>query len=306
MDQDYVIAGFRLRLLQADRLFGSPDSYLTRAFAPFAVAADAEAPLVMRLIPEQTLSDEMTELGSYQELDLFPFDESEVECHFGRTSRGYLFRMIPCDGSRSTGFFKAFDSVDVQSDLLTDSTPVDLSLLRFGLWTLFGIAIAPEAIAIHSSTIECGGKAVLFLGESGTGKSTHTRLWREHIPGAQLLNDDSPIIRMDQGTATVFGSPWSGKSPCFRNLSRPIAGIVRLSQAPHNRISRLSTLQAIGSLLPSCPPTFAFDADLQDHICRTLSDILTQVPVYHLACLPDKAAAELSYSTILCDGKARS
>ena len=146
--------------------------------------------------------------------------------------------------------------------------------------------------------------AVLFLGESGTGKSTHTRLWQEHIPGARLLNDDSPIIRMYQGQATAFGSPWSGKTPCYRNISRPIAGIVRLSQAPANEITRLSILRAVGSLLPSCPPAFAYDSDLQDRICRTLSDILTQAPVWHLACLPDKAAAELSYATVL-EGKQR-
>lgn len=178
------------------------------------------------------------------------------------------------------------------------------SLMRFGLWIMFGIAISPEAIAIHSSTIECEGRAVLFLGESGTGKSTHTRLWQEHIPGARLLNDDSPIIRMYQGQATAFGSPWSGKTPCYRNISRPIAGIVRLSQAPANEITRLSILRAVGSLLPSCPPAFAYDSDLQDRICRTLSDILTQAPVWHLACLPDKAAAELSYATVL-EGKQR-
>ena len=177
-------------------------------------------------------------------------------------------------------------------------------LMRFGLWIMFGIAISPEAIAIHSSTIECEGRAVLFLGESGTGKSTHTRLWQEHIPGARLLNDDSPIIRMYQGQATAFGSPWSGKTPCYRNISRPIAGIVRLSQAPANEITRLSILRAVGSLLPSCPPAFAYDSDLQDRICRTLSDILTQAPVWHLACLPDKAAAELSYATVL-EGKQR-
>ena len=85
---------------------------------------------------------------------------------------------------------------------------------------------------------------------------------------------------------------------------RPIAGIVRLSQAPANEITRLSILRAVGSLLPSCPPAFAYDSDLQDRICRTLSDILTQAPVWHLACLPDKAAAELSYATVL-EGKQR-
>lgn len=267
MDREYIIAGFRIRLEQADRLFVRPGSHMARAFEPFAAEADPAAPLTMRLIPDCTINKKLTGGEPNRELDVFPFDDAEADCHFERTPRGYLFRMVPRNGDRPTLFFKAFDSPDVQSDLLADGREPHQSLMRFGLWIMFGIAISPEAIAIHSSTIECEGRAVLFLGESGTGKSTHTRLWQEHIPGARLLNDDSPIIRMYQGQATAFGSPWSGKTPCYRNISRPIAGIVRLSQAPANEITRLSILRAVGSLLPSCPPAFAYDSDLQDRIC---------------------------------------
>lgn len=281
MDREYIIAGFRIRLEQADRLFVRPGSHMARAFEPFAAEADPAAPLTMRLIPDCTINKKLTGGEPNRELDVFPFDDAEADCHFERTPRGYLFRMVPRNGDRPTLFFKAFDSPDVQSDLLADGREPHQSLMRFGLWIMFGIAISPEAIAIHSSTIE-----------------------QEHIPGARLLNDDSPIIRMYQGQATAFGSPWSGKTPCYRNISRPIAGIVRLSQAPANEITRLSILRAVGSLLPSCPPAFAYDSDLQDRICRTLSDILTQAPVWHLACLPDKAAAELSYATVL-EGKQR-
>ena len=254
MDREYIIAGFRIRLEQADRLFVRPGSHMARAFEPFAAEADPAASLTMRLIPDCTINKALTGGEPNRELDVFPFDDAEADCHFERTPRGYLFRMVPRNGDRPTLFFKAFDSPDVQSDLLADGREPHQSLMRFGLWIMFGIAISPEAIAIHSSTIECEGRAVLFLGESGTGKSTHTRLWQEHIPGARLLNDDSPIIRMYQGQATAFGSPWSGKTPCYRNISRPIAGIVRLSQAPANEITRLSILRAVGSLLPSCPP----------------------------------------------------
>ena len=156
-------------------------------------------------------------------------------------------------------------------------------------------------IAIHSSVIVHSGRAVLFLGESGTGKSTHTRLWREHISGAQLLNDDSPIVRVVEGVPTVFGSPWSGKTPCYRNESYPIAAFVRLAQAPHNRIARLPVVRAIGALLPSCPPAFAYDAQLQDNICDTLSQLIARVPVYQLECLPDADAARLSFETTIAD-----
>lgn len=213
MDREYIIAGFRIRLEQVDRLFVRPGSHMARAFEPFAAEADPAASLTMRLIPDCTINKELTGGEPNRELDVFPFDDAEADCHFERTPRGYLFRMVPRNGDRPTLFFKAFNSPDVQSDLLADGREPHQSLMRFGLWIMFGIAISPEAIAIHSSTIECEGRAVLFLGESGTGKSTHTRLWQEHIPGARLLNDDSPIIRMYQGQATAFGSPWSGQDP---------------------------------------------------------------------------------------------
>ena len=319
MDREYIIAGFRIRLEQADRLFVRPGSHMARAFEPFAAEADPAAPLTMRLIPDCTINKKLTGGEPNRELDVFPFDDAEADCHFERTPRGYLFRMVPRNGDRPTLFFKAFDSPDVQSDLLADGREPHQSLMRFGLWIMFGIAISPEAIAIHSSTIECEGRAVLFLGESGTGKSTHTRLWQEHIPGARLLNDDSPIIRIAPERAAeaasapaadtipalqgvlACGSPWSGKTPCYRNVSNPIAGIVRLSQAPQNRIRRLRPIEAIGALLPSCPPSFAHDERLQDAICRLVSQIVAQVPVYHLECLPDAAAARLSCRTVFGD-----
>ena len=89
-------------------------------------------------------------------------------------------------------------------------------------------------------------------------------------------------MRVVEGVPTVFGSPWSGKTPCYRNESYPIAAFVRLAQAPHNRIARLPVVRAIGALLPSCPPAFAYDAQLQDNICDTLSQLIARVPVYQL------------------------
>ena len=73
---------------------------------------------------------------------------------------------------------------------------------------------------------------------------------------------------------------------------------VRLSQAPYNKIQKLPILQAYGAIHPSCPPAFAYDNALYDHISRFISHLLSTVPVYHLACLPDREAALLSFSTI--------
>ncbi len=137
------------------------------------------------------------------------------------------------------------------------------------------------------------------MGESGTGKSTHTRLWREHIEGAFLLNDDSPIIRIIDGKPWVYGSPWSGKTPCYKNESYPLPASVRLSQAPYNQIKKLSIAQGYSALHPSCPPNFAYSDELYDYISDFLGSLLSAVPVYHLACLTDAAAAHLSHDTIL-------
>jgi len=282
---EYTIAGLRLSLpgTLINRHFG-------RALQPFASACPST--------PDLTLDTgtEVTPLPDYRELHSFEFTDADADCRFGADADGYLLEMTPRDGSAPARFRMAYGATTAQSDITPEHNP---ALFRFGAWTLFNIAALPHgAVAFHSSVIRYRGKGVLFLGESGTGKSTHTRLWREHIPGAELLNDDSPIIRATEREAIVFGSPWSGKTPCYRNESCPITAVVRLSQAPHNHIRRLRPIEAIGALLPSAPPAFARDERLSDDTCGLLSQLIAQVPVYHLECLPDAAAAQLSCDTV--------
>ena len=88
MDREYIIAGFRIRLEQVDRLFVRPGSHMARAFEPFAAEADPAASLTMRLIPDCTINKELTGGEPNRELDVFPFDDAEADCHFERTPRG--------------------------------------------------------------------------------------------------------------------------------------------------------------------------------------------------------------------------
>lgn len=180
------------------------------------------------------------------------------------------------------------------------STMTDYSTLRFAAWLAFCMLAAPLGrVAVHSSTVVCHGKAVMCLGESGTGKSTHTHLWQKHIAGATLLNDDSPIVAVTaDGSVEVYGSPWSGKEPCFRQEHHPLAALIRIVQRPENSISRLSTIEAFTALQPSCPPSMMYDERLVDRVVPIISTIISSVPVYRLGCLPDADAARLSYSTV--------
>lgn len=148
-------------------------------------------------------------------------------------------------------------------------------------------------LEMHASVICNGGKGYLFLGKSGTGKSTHSRLWLKHIPGSSLMNDDNPIIRIGQdGQAIVYGSPWSGKTPCYRNVSAPIGGIVRIRQEKFNKIERMGIVEAYASVYSSCSG-FKADREMADGLHATLEQIAINVPCYTLDCLPDEEAARI-------------
>lgn len=168
---------------------------------------------------------------------------------------------------------------------------------RFALWMATSlVGLRCGSLPVHASTILCQGRAVLFLGESGTGKSTHTRLWLNTIPHCRLLNDDSPFLHA--ASCTLFGSPWSGKTHCYVNESAPLAAIVRLQQAPENKMERLPALKAFAALQPSLPPAFFTVDHCRESILAFVSRVVGQVPVYHLACLPDADAARLAFNTI--------
>lgn len=288
---DYRIADFLLRT-------EGPHSDIVACglggFKPFEVEFDSTAEPTMLLHMNAPIED--ADYTTTKVLHSFDFEQNYASGEFARYATGYRFEMTR-EGRKF--LLVKEDNSNVVLSNLGCYDQADPSLVRFGIWIMFGIVIAPlGAIAIHSSVVVKEHQAVLCLGESGTGKSTHTRLWRENIEDARLLNDDSPIIRMIDGKCIVYGSPWSGKTHCYVNKCVPVRSFLRLSQAPHNKIRRLPALLAIGAILPSCPPAFAYDSTLQDHICNTVSEMISCTPVLHLECLPDAAAAHLSYSTI--------
>lgn len=226
----------------------------------------------------------------------YEFSHEDIVGIFGKTADGFMLSLKP-ENEESLNLWhnKNENKVLINGNLSS-------MLYRFALWIGFGLmTISYKTVAIHSSCIVYNNKAVLFLGESGTGKSTHTRLWRKNIEGAILLNDDSPLLRVEDGKIWAYGSPWSGKTPCYKQERYELKACVRLSQAPYNQISKSSILQAYGAIHPSCPPEFAYDENLYEHISSFINDLLSTVPFYHLECLPDREASLLSFKTIFGD-----
>ena len=167
------------------------------------------------------------------------------------------------------------------------------------LMVMFAMASSCMGTALfHSATVSLDGKGYMFLGKSGTGKSTHASLWCKHINGVELMNDDNPAVRIKQdGTAVVYGTPWSGKTPCYRNISAPLGGIVLLSQAPYNKITRLNGIGAYAAIVPSISGK-RWDSRIADGLHETENTLASNIPVWHLDCLPDADAARLCKETI--------
>ena len=282
MKKDYLIAGHRIRIEGNEAWMNAVTSL--EGFKPFEVEVEGEPLAIFTLTDEPAPAP--TEVQYESEVD-------QIVDRFGRYENGYLFVMNPpVGGTLSLWKENGSNVVYFNGQLMP-------RLVRFALWIAYGLVTMPhQTVAIHTSVIEYKDRTVLFLGESGTGKSTHTRLWRENIEGAVLLNDDSPMLRIIDGKPWMFGSPWSGKTPCYKQESYPLAACVRLSQAPYNKIQRLSIPQAYAALHPSCPPDFAYDDALYDYISETIGEVLAQVPLYHLACLPDADASRLSCQTV--------
>ena len=161
------------------------------------------------------------------------------------------------------------------------------------LMLLYAFRTAPlMTLEMHAAVVVRGeGRGYLFLGHSGTGKSTHARQWLAAFDDAWLLNDDNPILRvMEDGEVRVYGSPWSGKTPCYKNAYARVRGIIKLSQAPHNKMRILSLPEAYAYMLSSASG-LKMDRQMADCMYESIKHVITHVKCYHLDCLPNTEAA---------------
>lgn len=215
-----------------------------------------------------------------------------------RTERGYKFLLRDVDGEIACAFESTPDFSQSQVSLYGTEVKREYGLNN-ALMIIFAFAGAYHNILlIHSSVTMFAGKGYMFLGVSGTGKSTHSQLWLKYFEGTELLNDDNPVIRIVDGEAWVYGSPWSGKTPCYRNLKVRIGALVQLRQSPENTIRRERPLAAFSYIFSSCS-TMIWDKPSYDAICNTVTSVVQTTPIYFLDCRADEEAARLSHSTIV-------
>ncbi len=154
-----------------------------------------------------------------------------------------------------------------------------------------------NTLLIHASLVRHNGYGYAFIAKSGTGKSTQVSMWLRHLPDCDLMNDDNPIVRIIDDEVWIFGSPWSGKTPCYRNVKARLGAITRIDRATENRVEELGPIQAFASLLPSCS-SLKWDVEINNAICNTITKVIERSKLYTLHCLPNKEAAEVCYKAI--------
>lgn len=155
-----------------------------------------------------------------------------------------------------------------------------------------------DGMMLHASAVELDDKAYLFSAPSGTGKSTHTRLWQKVFgSGAIVFNDDKPALRRLDGTWYAYGTPWCGKDGINQNRKGPLAGICFLKQGSENRIRRLGAAEAVQNLVWQTKRRFKLMESL-DRMLPLVDSIVRNIPVFEMECLPNEEAAILSHDTM--------
>ena len=150
--------------------------------------------------------------------------------------------------------------------------------------------IGRNVILMHGSTVAVDGQAYLFTAPCGTGKSTHTRLWREAFgERAVMVNDDKPFLRLENGRVLAYGSPWSGKHGLANNVCFPLKGICILRRGAENVIRRAEPDGVSGFLLKQIQP----EGNLK--LPGLFMELIRLVPVWEMACNRDMEAALVSY-----------
>lgn len=154
-----------------------------------------------------------------------------------------------------------------------------------------------HGLMLHASAAALGGRAYLFSGPCGRGKSTHTRLWQQTFGDAvQVFNDDKPALRRLDGRWYAYGTPWCGKDGINLNQKWPLGGICFLEQAQENRIRRLSAAEALPLILAQT--TYRLQPQSMELLLASLDKLLREIPVFLLENRPEEAAARLSFETM--------
>lgn len=289
---NYIIARFGVSITFADSPIN--DSRLIGSFEPFRTSVPADDKLF-----SLDVDDAVVPVPKDQRHRIRRFDTGNGDTIVDKLEDGgYQYIIKDIEGADCCLLITDKDFANCRCAL--NGTP---EMRRFGLNSALMLVLAfagarRHTLLLHASLVRCKGKGYAFIAKSGTGKSTQVSNWMRYIPGCDIMNDDNPIVRIIDGKPIIFGCPWSGKTPCYRNVEAPLGAITRIDRADKNFVEALSPIEAFASVLPSCS-SMKWDSDIYSSICDTVTSIIETTGIYILHCLPDKESAEACYKAIV-------
>ena len=289
MTQYYRVAEHVFAIEAQPELFNQLTNY-----DPFVIDQTGDAPVFTIHVND----DKLPSAEGWEHVYTDTSDDDMPRIEMYRQQEEWLFRVsVSRDGEIVSAMRCSADWTDVQLYM-------DAAYMRFAVdnaaMLVYAFATAGhKTLLFHSSVTVKDGKGFMFLGHSGTGKSTHSRQWLAAFEDAWLLNDDNPAVRiMEDGKVYVYGTPWSGKTPCYKSAEAPVGALVQLAQAPENKITLLRMTQAYPYILASVSGLKVLPQTM-DLLYETIAQLLEKCPVYKLECLPNPDAARLCAQTCL-------
>ena len=286
-----IIAGLRVELRFTPQ--ATTDASLLRSLTPFIVSEGGNyaTPLLTLTVDNQMKRDKSATL-------IRSFDTGNGDTIVSRLADGGYQYVICNLRGEACCLLECHNRFTQCRCALRGHATNRLFGLNNALMMAFAFAASyHETALIHASCIMKGQWGYPFTAKSGTGKSTHSALWMQCIEGCELLNDDNPIVRIVDGQPFIYGSPWSGKTPCYRNRQARLGAMTRIERCLSNHCDPLSPAQAFASLLPACS-SMQWDEEIHTNLCNLITRIIETTPCYTMHCLPNEEAAMVCHQTI--------
>lgn len=267
---------------------------LLPSFSPFEIAEPSKEDNLFEL----TIDDKTTPIAKSERVRIKTIDTGNGNIIVDQTNDGRHQFIIKDINGNSCCLLIANKEFSVCQCALNGN----YDMRSFGLNNAIMIAYAfasckYNTLLIHASLVRQNGYGYAFIAKSGTGKSTQVSMWLKHLPNCDLMNDDNPIIRIIDNVPVIYGSPWSGKTPCYRNIKAHLGAITQIDRAPQNSIDRLFPIDALVNFIPACS-SIRWDENIYDDIIRNITQVIEKTPFYILHCLPNKEAAVICNKTI--------
>ena len=296
-NQYFRIAEQIVRLSMPD---GEEWEKLLPSFVPFRCVFSADEKVMCCL---EVVSDELLDGVSAATFLTNVEREGGEQFRLFRSEDLYILEMDRCESSSErSGCYRMVSNLFFTKGYAyigSDGSRSGEVLNTFLMMLFAQSAVLHHTCLIHASVVIKDSFGYAFLGKSGTGKSTHSALWVKTFPDAELLNDDNPAVRItDSNRIYIYGTPWSGKTPCYKNAGVELAACVRLEQSSVNRFFLKSGVEALIALLPSCS-SMRWNEHLYTALCDLLENFIRRVPVGFLQCRPDQEAAYLCYDKLI-------